>query len=132
MRADESAQIIHEVIEMQKWLVVLFGLALFGSGVGYVYADRLDGEYTITITDETVEPAVIAVEQGDDVVVKVVNKGSKRHNLVFPGYQVYTHFLDVGEGTEHEFTASQKGDFPYYLDTLDVRESGMKGMLTVK
>jgi FtsP/CotA-like multicopper oxidase with cupredoxin domain len=125
-------QSMGEVSMMKRfWIGLVMVLLVLGS-VGYVYADRLTGVHNLQITDSNITPAQIIVKENDVVKIKVTNKGTKKHNLVIPDYYIFTQNLNIGETTDAEFTANQKGQFPYYSDTPGSPEPGIKGMLIVK
>ncbi|MGZ4113028.1 MAG: cupredoxin domain-containing protein [Tumebacillaceae bacterium] len=113
------------------WIGFAAVLMVLGS-VGYVYADRLTGVHNVQLTDQSITPAQIIVQENDVVKILVVNKGTKKHNLVIPDYSIFTQNLNVGEKTDAEFTANKKGQFPYYSDAPGSPDPGLQGMLIVK
>jgi plastocyanin len=87
-------------------------------------------EFTLTASNYKFEPKTIEVQKGDQVKIKVNNKGGV-HTFVIPTFNVKAQ-TPVGKVTEVTFTADKVGTFEYLCDVGNHAKMGMKGTIVVK
>ncbi|MDQ0188899.1 cupredoxin domain-containing protein [Alicyclobacillus cycloheptanicus] len=85
----------------------------------------------ITLRDGQITPAAFTAKRGSLVEIEVVNRGTKRHNLVIPDFYIFTQNLNPGEDVTASFRPDKTGTFRYYSDVNGQPEPGMQGTLTV-
>lgn len=90
------------------------------------------GIIEMRVTDQAFAPNHLASPVDGRVKIHIVNAGTKEHNLVIPRYRVYSRILAPGGENYVEFTADEKGDWPYYSDAPGQEESGLSGILKVE
>jgi FtsP/CotA-like multicopper oxidase with cupredoxin domain len=85
----------------------------------------------VTLHDSRIEPAVLTARVNQPVRLRVINRGTRVHNLVIKDFYVFSPNLAPGERTELGFTPDRSGAFPYYSDTGGRPEPGLAGTLRV-
>lgn len=90
-------------------------------------ADQMAGRtgiQVLVITDAGFEPAVVTVGVNQRVKWHLINRGQKQHNLVLSRYGIVVSNIAPGAENYVEFTASEKGDWPFFSDTPGTQEFG--------
>jgi plastocyanin len=95
-------------------------------------AAEAGGAVEVTVTDSGFQPAVINALVGNRVKIYLQNQGQHEHNLVIPRFGIVTQPLVRGGDTYVEFTASQKGRWPFFSNAPGVQERGLAGELIVE
>lgn len=90
------------------------------------------GIVQVTVTDTGYEPAEIATTVGGRVKIHLINRGSKEHTITIPRWGVFSRNLAPGEENYIEFTAGEKGIWPYFSDAPGEPEPGIAGHLKVE
>lgn len=110
---------------MNKYVILgIFLLILMTGGVGYRYFSGSEGkpvdtgivrEFTITAERDQwrFDPDVIDVNQGDKVILTIINQDSYDHGFAIDAFGVSQRIPAKGTVTI-QFTATQPGDFPFY------------------
>lgn len=80
------------------------------------------GIQVLVITDGGFEPAVVRVGVNQRVKWHVINRGQKEHNLILPRYGVVVSNIAPGAENYVEFTAGEKGDWPFFSDSPGAQE----------
>ncbi|MCL6594184.1 MAG: cupredoxin domain-containing protein [Alicyclobacillus sp.] len=86
----------------------------------------------VSLYDTHLEPAQLQARTGEAVALRVVNRGTRVHNLVIPAFYVFLPNLQPGESVTAQFTPDRTGTFPYYSDTGGRPEPGIRGVLLVR
>lgn len=94
--------------------------------------EGLTGIVEMEVTDERFTPQLLSVAVGATVRIHLRNAGTNPHNLIIPRFRVVTSNLPPGGENYIEFTASQKGAWPFYSDAPGVMEPGLQGALQVE
>ncbi len=95
-----------------------------GYSGGYVYKTSIENEKT--------NPDLV-VNQGDTVIIELINGQSVRHGLVVSEYELKTQILySKGDTATLGFSADTRGRFPYYCSVGGHRNLGMEGTLIVR
>lgn len=94
-------------------------------------ATEAGGAVEITVSESGFQPAVVHALEGNRVKIYLQNQGKQEHNLVIPRFGIVTQPLVRGGDTYVEFTASQKGRWPFFSDASGVKERGLEGELIV-
>lgn len=108
--------------------VFMWGPNLIGAN-GKAYAQQT---IQVVLKDGQIEPSTITVEVNATVNIRVVNRGTKAHNLVIPDFYIFTENLSPGRSASAGFSPDKTGSFPYYSDTGGSPEPGMRGQLHVR
>ncbi|WP_368780998.1 cupredoxin domain-containing protein [Alicyclobacillus fastidiosus] len=118
---------------MKRIGVFFATLFLMFQSSAYVHAAPRTIAQNVQVTDNGISPERITVNQNDVIKITVVNKGTKRHNLVIPNYYIFTENLNPGGTSTAQFTANNRGNFLYYSDTpkRGTPEPGTEGVLIV-
>lgn len=90
------------------------------------------GIIQVTVTDTGYEPAEIATTVGGRVKIHLINRGTKEHTLTIPRWAVFSRNLAPGEENYIEFTAGEKGVWPFFSDAPGEPEPGIAGQLKVE
>lgn len=90
------------------------------------------GVVRVVVTDKGFEPDVIATTVGGRVKIHLINQGTKEHTLSIPRWAIFTRNLAPGEENYIEFTASEKGIWPFFSDTPGEPEPGLAGEVKVE
>jgi hypothetical protein len=110
-------------------ILVLLSMALSFACYPTVYAQN---RTVITLTDGHITPNQLSASTTAPLRLRVVNHGTKPHNLVMPDFYIFTQNLKPGEDVTISFTPDKKGKYPYYSDTGGKPEAGMEGTLIVR
>lgn len=86
----------------------------------------------LVVTDEGFVPSVLRVQEGGRVRIHLQNEGNQEHNLVIPRWGIVARNMGPGEENYIEFTASQKGLWPFFSDTSGSSEARLRGTLQVE
>lgn len=84
------------------------------------------------ITDQGFAPPVITTTVGGRVRIHLRNGSSRAQNLSIPRFGIYSRSMDPGDENYIEFTASQKGDWPFFSDPTEGAEPLATGRLQVE
>ena len=110
---------------MNKYVIILIVLiALVGGGIVYstFFAEKSTVEWSGTVREYTIiakkdmwtfDPDFIEVEQGDKVILTIVNEDNYDHGIALDFYGI-SQRIPALETIKIEFTANKAGDFPYY------------------
>ncbi|HEY3363850.1 MAG TPA: cupredoxin domain-containing protein [Symbiobacteriaceae bacterium] len=90
------------------------------------------GIIRLEISDRGFSQSRLTAALDGRVKIYIHNAGSTRHNLTIPRWGVVTRALEPGEENYVEFTANERGDWPYYSDAPGQEESGLSGILKVE
>lgn len=97
-------------------------------------ARQMEGQTGIirmTITDKGFEPSQLSAPVGGRVKVHVMNADTRDHNFVVDRYGVVTAPIRPGGETYVEFTAAEKGNWPF-VSELSAMERAYQGALRVE
>lgn len=98
-------------------------------------AEQMEGQtgiIAVVVTDRRFEPDAITTTVGGRVKIHLINKGTKEHTLTIPRWDVFSRNLAPGEENYIEFTASEKGIWPFFSDAPGEPEAGLNGELKVE
>ncbi|MDF2630836.1 MAG: hypothetical protein K0R39_4667 [Symbiobacteriaceae bacterium] len=86
----------------------------------------------VRITDRGFEPKEIQTAVGGKVRIHLVNESSAAHNLILNRFAIVTRTLGPGEENFIEFTATEKGTWPFVSDAPGQVEPAFGGTLKVE
>ena len=102
----------------------------------------VDGVLTVRAFEWGFEPGAIALRQGEEVRIVLVNDGKIPHNWKVEGLEADVIeagdadelFVEAAEGEEGTlvFVPQASGSFTFYCTISDHRQLGMEGPLTVE
>lgn len=98
-------------------------------------AQQMEGQsgiVRVVVTDRGFEPDVISTTVGGRVKIHLMNQGTKEHTLTIPRWSIFTRNLAPGEENYVEFTASEKGIWPFFSDAPGEPEPGLAGEVKVE
>jgi FtsP/CotA-like multicopper oxidase with cupredoxin domain len=95
-------------------------------------AERQQGVTAVTVTDRGFQPTQVRVVYGTRVKIYLTNRGKSEHNMVIPRFGIVTSPLTQGGDTYIEFTASERGHWPFFSDAPGTPERGLAGELIVE
>jgi uncharacterized cupredoxin-like copper-binding protein len=87
---------------------------------------------TLRMTDHGFAPTTLSVREGSVVRIHLKNESSQAHNFVLERHGIVTSTLPAGGENYVEFTASQKGVWPFASDAPGSVEPGFQGTLKVE
>jgi uncharacterized cupredoxin-like copper-binding protein len=90
------------------------------------------GVERLRMTDRGFEPKRIQAKTGQTVKLHVVNQGALEHNLMIPRFSIVTSNMKPGAENYVEFTATEKGTWPFFSDATGKQEPGLSGSLEVE
>jgi plastocyanin len=90
------------------------------------------GVIRLVMTDSGFQPAVVHAELGHRVKIYLRNEGARTHNLVIPRFHIATSTMAPGAENYIEFTANEKGRWPFFSDAPGQQEPGLVGTLIVE
>ncbi|MFZ5824819.1 MAG: cupredoxin domain-containing protein [Bacillota bacterium] len=74
----------------------------------------------------------MTTQVGGRVKIHLINQGTREHTLTIPRWSVFTRNLAPGEENYVEFTANEKGTWPFFSDASGEPEPGLGGELRVE
>jgi len=86
----------------------------------------------MAVSEEGFVPPLIRVKEGDRVRIHLRNTGRREHNLVLPRFGIVAGVMPPGGENYIEFTASEKGRWPFFSDASGREEIGLVGTLVVE
>jgi plastocyanin len=110
---------------MNKYIIILIVLGvLVGGGVAFrslsggartPISTGIVKEFTLTsVKDEwRFEPSDIEVDQGDTVILNIINQDKYDHGIAIEAYGV-SQRIPALENIKIQFVATQAGEFPFY------------------
>jgi len=90
------------------------------------------GVLTLEVSDTGFVPPLIRVAEGSRVKIHLRNTGARYHNLVIPRFGIVAGAIPPGGENYIEFTASEKGAWPFFSDAPGYMETGLLGTLLVE
>lgn len=98
-------------------------------------AEQMKGQTGIvhmTVSEQGFLPPLLRVKEGSRVRIHLSNTGSKEHNLILPRFGIVAAVMPPGGENYIEFTASEKGRWPFFSDASGQEELGLVGTLVVE
>jgi plastocyanin len=86
----------------------------------------------VCITDSGFEPKQLQTTVGGKVRIHLVNESGGEHNLIINRFGIVTRTLAPGEENFIEFTADEKGTWPFLSDAPGEVEPAFGGILKVE
>lgn len=91
-----------------------------------------EGIVTLTMTDAGFSPNILTVSIGDRVKLYLKNESQGEHNLVIERFGIVTSAMAPRAENYVEFTANQKGEWPFFSDAPGQVEEPFRGLLKVE
>jgi plastocyanin len=95
-------------------------------------AEEAGGALEVRVSDAGFQPSQVRAAYGSRVKIYLLNTGIREHNIVIPRFGIVTQPLVQGGDTYIEFTASEKGRWPFFSDGPGAHERGLDGVLIVE
>lgn len=89
-------------------------------------------DYIIEMDEYSYSPALIQIESGETIQVKLTNKGNMLHNFVIDELNVDSGLLSSGKEKTITITGGSAGSYPFYCSVGNHRQLGMEGNFIVK
>lgn len=90
------------------------------------------GIITMVVTDRGFEPATVSTQIGGPVRIHLRNESSMEQNLTIPRFGIFTSNLKPQGETYAAFTASEKGEWPFFSDPHDEGRPALVGRVKVE
>jgi len=91
-----------------------------------------EGIVTLTMTEAGFSPNILNVSIGDRVKIYLKNDSPGEHNLVIERFGIATSLMAPRAENYVEFTASEKGQWPFFSDAPGQVEEPFRGLLKVE
>lgn len=98
-------------------------------------AEQMKGQTGIVhmaVSEQGFLPPLLKVKEGDRVRIYLRNTGSREHNLILPRFGIAAGVMPPGGENYIEFTASERGRWPFFSDASGREEAGLVGTLVVE
>ncbi|HYG57012.1 MAG TPA: cupredoxin domain-containing protein [Symbiobacteriaceae bacterium] len=98
-------------------------------------AEQLKGQtgvVTLTMTERGFVPNRLTTTVGGRVKIYLRNEDRQEHNLVIDRFGVVTRTMPPGNENYVEFTANEKGEWPFVSDAPGPVEEQFRGVLKVE
>lgn len=91
-----------------------------------------EGIVTLTMTESGFSPSLLKVSIGDRVKIYLKNRDQREHNLVIERFGIVTSAMAPQAENYVEFTANEKGEWPFFSDAPGQVEEPFRGRLKVE
>ncbi|GGJ03151.1 hypothetical protein GCM10010885_10550 [Alicyclobacillus cellulosilyticus] len=95
------------------------------------YAQPVERRIEIAITDQGFRPSRVTAVVNEPVFIRVVNQGTRVHQLSIPHYYIFTRNLGPGEVSTIRFTPDEAGTFDMISDPSGTETPEFTGWFVV-